>query len=52
MLLGLLVLGALLGAAPVAAQEPGGRLISVQGQVEVFRGRQTLPATPARGAAR
>ncbi len=44
-LLGLLVLEALLGAVPVAAQEPGGRLVSVQGPVEVRRGSQILPAT-------
>ncbi len=45
LLLGLLVLWGLLGAAPVAAQEPGGRLVSVQGPVDVVRGSQTLPAT-------
>jgi predicted Zn-dependent protease len=41
----LLVALGLLGAAPLAAQEPGGRLISIQGQVEVLRGSRTLPAT-------
>ncbi len=41
----LLVLWGLLGAAPALAQEPGGRVLSVQGPVEVVRGSQTLPAT-------
>ncbi len=43
--LGLLVLWALLLPMLLAAQEPGGRFLSVQGEVQVFRGSQTLPAT-------
>ncbi len=41
----LLVVLGMLWAVPVAAQEPGGRFISVQGEVQVLRDSQTLPAT-------
>ena len=41
----LLMLSGLLWTAPLAAQEPGGRVVSVQGPVEVLRGRQIMPAT-------
>jgi len=40
-----LVVCSLLWAAPAAAQEPGGRVVSVEGQVELVRGRRTFLAT-------
>ena len=40
-----ILLAALLWSVPVTAQERAGRFVSVQGPVEVLRGRQTIPAT-------
>ncbi len=42
---GLLVVWILLVPRPLGAQEPGGRFLSVQGELEVLRGTQTLLAT-------
>ena len=39
------LLAVLLWAVPATAQERAGRFISVQGPVEVLRGKQTIPAT-------
>ncbi len=43
--LGPFVICGLLWAAPAAARDSWGRLVSVEGQVQLLRGSQTLPAT-------